>query len=145
MQIKLFKTKKLKTLPKDDLKLLKQFIEFASDYLEFDSTFTVTLMHAAPAIEITFGAYQPHDDHIYVIVEGRNFLDWARTLAHEMVHQRQKSQGRIKGEVQAIGGELEDEANAVAGQIMKSFNKTQLTPEQKKKLGLGGYGNSGSK
>lgn len=141
MDLKLYKTKKLKNVDKDDLKLLVDFINYAKDYIELTLPMQVTLMHAAPNTPITFGAYQPHDDHIYVIVEGRNFLDYCRTLAHEMVHQKQKQDGRISGQVREIGGEIEDEANSVAGQIMKSFTKTKLTPEQKKKFGLGGYGN----
>ena len=52
---------------------------------------------------------------------------------------RQDLDGRIQGAIQEIGGDIEDEANAIAGRITKHFVKNILTPEEKKKLGLGSY------
>jgi hypothetical protein len=56
-----------------------------------------------------------------------------------MVHMRQDLDGRIQGAIQEIGGDIEDEANAIAGRITKHFVKNILTPEEKQKLGLGSY------
>jgi hypothetical protein len=51
--------------------------------------------------------------------------DVMRSVAHEMVHKKQYEDDRIVKPVQDIGGEIEDEANAVAGQLVKKFIKTQ--------------------
>jgi Zn-dependent peptidase ImmA (M78 family) len=49
--------------------------------------------------------------------------DILRSIAHELVHQMQHEEGRIEYPVQDVGGEIEDEANAKAGSIVKSFIK----------------------
>ena len=41
---------------------------------------------------------------------------------------------------QEIGGEIENEANVIAGIVMKKFIKNILTKEDKQHLGLGNYG-----
>jgi hypothetical protein len=46
-----------------------------------------------------------------------------RSVAHEMVHHKQFEQGRLNVKPPDIGGEIEDEANAKAGQYIKMFAK----------------------
>ena len=143
-KITLTKSAKLILPKKEELKLLVDFINYASEYLEFDGPFKICLLHAAPDEPITLGCYRTDKRDIRAVIEKRNFLDYCRTIAHEMVHQRQQSQNRIKTttveENDGIGGEIEDEANAVAGQIMKSFIKNKLNQDSRKTLGLGTYG-----
>jgi len=50
-----------------------------------------------------------------------------RSIAHEMVHHKQFEQGRLKVQPPDIGGEIEDEANAKAGQYIKMFSKEDQT------------------
>jgi hypothetical protein len=57
-----------------------------------------------------------------------------------MVHMKQDVENRINGNEQEIGGEIENEANMVAGIVMKKFIKNILTKEDKQRLGLGFYG-----
>lgn len=54
-------------------------------------------------------------------------VDVMRSIAHEMVHHRQFEQGKLSVRPPDIGGEIEDEANAVAGQIIKLFAKEDQT------------------
>jgi Fe-Mn family superoxide dismutase len=62
------------------------------------------------------------DSELKIFTKGRLNRDVARTLAHEWTHERQiKIQG--KKPKQHIGGELEDEANAKAGSVIKQFEK----------------------
>lgn len=138
-KMKLFKTPKLKDMSPDDVKLLVDFVRFATDFLKLDDSIHLRLLHAAPDESMTLGCYSIGEKIISVIVEGRNPLDYFRTIAHEMVHQRQECQGRLKGDIPDTGGEIEDEANAVAGQMMKTFIKNHLNKETKKKLGLGKF------
>jgi Zn-dependent peptidase ImmA (M78 family) len=49
--------------------------------------------------------------------------DILRSIAHELIHQLQHQEGRIEYPVQDIGGEIEDEANAKAGSLVKTFIK----------------------
>ena len=59
---------------------------------------------------------------IYVLTEKRINRDILRTLAHEWIHEYQMSiLGRKQGP--DIGGRNEDEANAIAGQLIKKFEK----------------------
>jgi hypothetical protein len=46
-----------------------------------------------------------------------------RSIAHELTHKRQYEEDRVKHPVQDVGGEIEDEANAKAGIIIKKFIK----------------------
>jgi hypothetical protein len=50
-----------------------------------------------------------------------------RSLAHEMVHHKQWERGELEVKPPDIGGKIEDEANAVAGQYIKMFSK--IDPE----------------
>lgn len=49
---------------------------------------------------------------------------------------KQDYDGKVETENQEIGGPIEDEANAVSGQIVKSYIKNHLTKEQRKFLVL---------
>lgn len=137
--LKLTKTKQLADVNLEDVKLLVRFVKFASNYLELPETFNIRLVHANPAEPMTLGCYSPSENKISAIIEKRNILDVFRTIAHEMVHQRQQSRGELNGDIPEIGGKIEDEANAVAGQIMKAFTKQILTAEEKARLGLGTF------
>ena len=51
----------------------------------------------------------------------RALVDVCRSIAHEMVHHKQFEDGRLEVKPPDIGGEIEDEANAKAGQFIKMF------------------------
>lgn len=138
--IRLFKSSELPKPEDETLKLLVHFVKFAAGKLGIeDSKFVIRLLHASPSEPITTGAYRPGEGTISTIVQNRHFIDYCRTIAHEMTHQRQDIQGRINGQIQEIGGDIEDEANVESGRIVKEYIKNQLTPEQKKFLGLGSF------
>lgn len=138
--IRLKKSKELPLPDKDTLKMLVEFIGFASQKLNLgDEPVVVTLLHANPGRPITTGAFDPQDKSICVIVGGRHFIDYCRTIAHEMVHLRLCVDGRTDGPIQEIGGDIEDEANSGSGRIVKEYLKSVLTKEQKEKLGLGSF------
>jgi hypothetical protein len=50
-----------------------------------------------------------------------------RSLAHELTHHKQFENGRLKVQPPDIGGEIEDEANAKAGQFIKMYAKKDPT------------------
>ena len=61
----------------------------------------------------------------------RNLADALRTLAHELVHYKQKQEGRLElnnaDKSGADGSSIENEANAVAGVILRKYGK--LNPD----------------
>ena len=69
----------------------------------------------------SFAAFSPDENKIYLYIKDRHILDIFRSLAHEMVHYKQSlSNDDLDG---STGSPHEDEANSVAGQIMRKFNK----------------------
>jgi len=70
----------------------------------------------------TFGRYQNEPEVITVDIENRHPVDILRTIAHEMVHFGQDVDDRLDGESWHTGSAEENEANAVAGVIMRKFN-----------------------
>lgn len=70
----------------------------------------------------SFGLYHPASAGVCVAIEGRHISDILRTFAHELVHHKQLTSG---SQLDLEG--LEYEANAVAGMLMRDYNK--LHPE----------------
>jgi hypothetical protein len=71
----------------------------------------------------SFGQFT--EDGIKVVSAGRHPMDVMRTLAHELVHWKQRVEGmELDG---SDGSETENQANAVAGIIMRKFG--QMYPE----------------
>jgi hypothetical protein len=65
-----------------------------------------------------------------ILTKGRMNRDIFRTLAHEWVHEYQRDVlSRERGE--DIGGKNENEANAIAGILIKKFEKENSSDEPK--------------
>ena len=138
--IRLKKSHELPLPDKDTLKMLVEFIGFAAKKLELgDEPVVVTLLHSNPGRPITTGAFDTGDKSICCIAQNRHYIDYIRTIAHEMTHLKQHLDGRTQGQIQEIGGDIEDEANYMSGRIVKEYIKSVLKPEQKKHLGLGTF------
>tara|TARA_R110000796_G_scaffold46462_15_gene112275 strand:+ start:519 stop:899 length:381 start_codon:yes stop_codon:yes gene_type:complete len=73
----------------------------------------------------TFGHYEPDDDTITLQISNRQILDILRTLAHELVHSSQRNE--LEADSGETGSPHENEANAVAGKIMRGY--AQAHPE----------------
>ena len=69
-------------------------------------------------------------NELIILSKGRMNRDILRTLAHEWVHEYQRTiLNRDKGP--DIGGENEDEANSESGAIIKKFEKSHPRDEKK--------------
>lgn len=105
----------------------KQFVEFAADYLELEQfprvTFT-TRKQVGSGPMPSFGQFDPSNNAILVSVHSRHVMDIFRTMAHELVHYRQNTQGVLHAKSGQTGSEHENEANAEAGIIMRMFAKS---------------------
>ena len=71
----------------------------------------------------SFGYFDPSSKKIWVYVKNRNMADILRTLAHELVHRKQEEDGRLNPTSGETGSPIEDEANAMAGVLLRNFGK----------------------
>jgi len=70
----------------------------------------------------SFGRFTNTDKSIKIIMRNRHPIDIMRTLAHELVHYKQDVEHRIGPDSGETGSPIENEANALAGQIMRRFD-----------------------
>ena len=107
----------------DLLDQTKTFVSWVKAQLDITQPIHITLVSKKihNGIQTSFGGFDPNNDKIRVVVTGRHMLDVFRTLAHEIVHFKQKLDGKdLDG---STGSDCENEANAVAGQLMREWNK----------------------
>ena len=71
----------------------------------------------------TFGKFQNDTNTITVSIVNRHPIDIMRTLAHELTHYKQQLTKGLDPDSGETGSPEEDEANAVAGQIMRHFDE----------------------
>lgn len=75
----------------------------------------------------TFGYFDPETDSIKVSVGGRHIMDIFRTLAHELIHHKQRLKNQVRAHSGDTGSKQENQANALAGVFMRDF--ADLEPE----------------
>lgn len=101
--------------------MLKNLLDLCRQELELDDIPEINLIDDQPTIDhgTSFGEFT--DNGIDVITTGRHPMDVMRTVAHELVHYKQRVEGhKLNGE---DGSDTENQANAVAGIIMRRFGK----------------------
>jgi hypothetical protein len=106
---------------------LYAFTEFCVVDLKIEGNVLIKLLPKITEGAITTGGFNLMTNEITTRFEGRAVADVARTIAHELVHYQQKERGEFNTgeEVPDIGGHIEDEANAIAGQLVKKFVKAK--------------------
>lgn len=121
-------TKKLKEdVTREDFgPMLKSFVSFASDKLGIKSLPNVRFKKDSDEYN-SFAAYNPASNEVSVQTKGRHPMDVCRSVAHELVHHWQNENGKIGKNIAkegSTGSPQENEANAVAGKIMRWFAQT---------------------
>jgi hypothetical protein len=107
---------------------LNRFVKFVKDQLELDTVPVISIQNHRKNLKTTANYDYTKDEKIIkVCSKGRALVDVMRSIAHEMVHHKQFEQGRLKVQPPDIGGEIENEANAKAGQYIKMFAKQDQT------------------
>jgi hypothetical protein len=71
----------------------------------------------------SFGQYNSSNKTLTVYMGNRNMADTLRTLAHELVHHKQNEEGKIQPNSGETGSEIENEANSLAGIMMRNYGK----------------------
>jgi hypothetical protein len=102
--------------------IVDDFIEFGMDELSLPNDFKINLVNNRNNME-TLGNYDMVNKEINVLSKNRAIPDIIRSIAHEMVHHRQNSNGDLRGteEENEDGSPWEDEANAKAGELVRKF------------------------
>lgn len=107
---------------------LTDFIKFVKNELGLKSTPKVVVQNGRKDLKTTANYdYTKDEKVIKVNAKNRMLVDVMRSVAHELVHHKQYEDGRLGVKPPDIGGEIEDEANAKAGQFIKMFAKEDQT------------------
>lgn len=106
------------------MQMFDQFKQFVQDYLELNTLPKISIKsQISGGDQPTFGRYNNQTHTLEVALANRHPVDILRTVAHELVHYKQhqvKSADEISGET---GSRDENQANAVAGVIMRRWGK----------------------
>lgn len=97
------------------------FLKFCRKHLGLASMPRVTLVRKLQGMgdQPTFAYYNMRDNAVKVCYENRHIADIQRSLAHELVHARQNQLGQLDSQSGKTGSPQENEANSVAGEIMR--------------------------
>ena len=107
---------------------LHKFAQFVKKELGIENAPSISIQNGKGELKTTANYdYTKENKIIKVNAKNRALVDVMRSLAHEMVHHKQFEQGRLKVKPPDIGGEIEDEANAKAGQYIKMYSKIDST------------------
>ena len=111
-------------LTEDKRKKLNEFTKFVVKELGIKDAPTIAVLGKRDGLRTT-ASYDYGKENKVVKIYGRNRLivDVMRSIAHELTHHKQWEDGKLKVRPPDIGGPIEDEANAKAGQFIKLFAK----------------------
>ena len=98
-----------------------KFLKFINDELNLNKPFKVKLAQNRDEDLRTYAYYNATNGDVKVYCKNRVLADVLRSIDHELIHHQQNQNGKIQGPTQDVGGEIEDEANSVAGQLVKKF------------------------
>ena len=71
----------------------------------------------------SMGSYMPTEHKIWVYTGNRNTADIIRTLAHELVHVKQKEDVGMEDLDGTTGSEHENEANSISGILLRKYGR----------------------
>jgi predicted nucleic acid-binding Zn-ribbon protein len=106
--------------------IVKYFIKYAAKELglkQLPTKITLSYNTDDAKNQHSFGHFDPSNNKIWLYVKDRNTADFLRTLAHELVHRKQAEDGRLEPGDGATGSDIENEANAQAGVLLRKFGK----------------------
>lgn len=102
---------------------LQDFLPLAMEHLQLKKLPRIHLRTGLKTgSQPSFGQFGTNNE-INVEVEGRHPVDVLRTLAHELTHFAQNLRNEINDNSGETGSDIENQANAEAGVIMRHFNK----------------------
>lgn len=113
------------------IKILSDFILFCIEDLKISGDVIVEIVSNRDMHDITTTAfYRIPDSLIKVYGKDRALVDICRSVAHELTHMMQNENNMLNGEIQDIGGSIEDEANSKAGSLIKLYAHSSKDAKQ---------------
>lgn len=108
--------------------ILKDFIAFCKTELNIQTLPKISLINSKDFVEQfrSYGEYNPQTNALKVVALNRNLADICRSLAHELCHHRQNELYMIYNESGDTGTDIENDANAMAGILMRDFGKRNV-------------------
>ncbi len=115
-------------LSEEQQEKLNEFVKFVVKELKIKNPPTIVILNNREGLKTTANYdYTKENKVIKVCAKGRMLVDVKRSLGHELTHHKQWEDGRLKVRPPDIGGPIEDEANAKAGQFIKMYAKIDPT------------------
>jgi 50S ribosomal subunit-associated GTPase HflX len=107
---------------------LTEFIKFVKKELGIKHVPTIAVLNKRETLKTTANYdYAKENKIIKVYAKNRLLVDVMRSVGHELTHHKQWEDGKLKVKPPDIGGPIEDDANAKAGQFIKMFAKIDST------------------
>ena len=116
-------------IEKGEYKFYDDFIHFLQK--EYPLKHGVTIVFLGDRVGGMTTGSRTNDGVLNILSKGRINRDILRTVAHEWVHEYQRDILK-RGKGPDIGGQNEDEANAISGQVMKKIEKKH--PKEEKRM-----------
>ena len=111
----------------DKKKKLDEFSKFVVKELGIKHPPTIAILAKRDGLKTTANYDYSKENKIVKIYGNRLSVDIMRSIGHELTHHKQWEDGKLKVRPPDIGGPIEDEANAKAGQFIKMFAKKDPT------------------
>jgi Zn-dependent peptidase ImmA (M78 family) len=106
------------------VEMFKKFLPVAMKYVDLDSLPKIKFSQSIDdEQQPTFGKYVNDEKTLYVALNNRHPNDILRTIAHELVHYKQDTTHTLNPDSGETGSSEENEAHAIAGVVMRHFNK----------------------
>ena len=108
------------------VEIIKDFLLYCKEFLAIDKLPKIKLItdHDWVVSERSFGRYEPRKNTLFVYIGNRNLADIFRTISHEITHHKQGEEGRLYAGSGATGSDIENEANAYSGIIMRNYGQS---------------------
>ena len=106
------------------IRQVADFVNFSKEFLGIDDDIKVKLVfERTPDLKTT--AYYSTNGFVVVYAKDRAIIDVCRSIAHELVHHKQNLEGRLKDPIKdgEDGSPIENEANAVAGILIRKYGR----------------------
>lgn len=123
MKFKLTKLNKI-NISEKDIDEISDFCKFCIKKLKIEGDVHVCLTGKTKKdVGMSTGGFDVFSNKISARAHGRALVDILRSICHELVHHRQKEIKKFNpgDDIPNIGGEIEDEANALCGQLIKMY------------------------
>jgi len=106
------------------VEMFQKFLPLCMDVLKLESLPKMVFqMHINDEQQPTFGRYNDEEKTLHVALANRHPNDILRTIAHELQHYKQGEEHRLGPGAGDTGSPIENEAHAMAGIVMRNFNK----------------------